>query len=177
MTVDDGSIADVGLLKVTGEVDIAVEDVQRGAEDDGVSVVDAIVAELTEGSRPSIEVKEAVAKRVSCSLKTVERHAMRMRGDGELEVVERGTQRADGSPERTTTWALPAVGTAPAGTPRHTVRVPTQDLALDRGFADPQASSGDTQGVIGPTGEGTGCYVHFDDPKPGCRYCESKGAS
>jgi hypothetical protein len=46
VTVDDGSIADVGLLKVTGEVDIAVEDVQRGAEDDGVSVVDAIVAEL-----------------------------------------------------------------------------------------------------------------------------------
>jgi hypothetical protein len=152
VTVDDGSVADVGLLVVTGEVDIGIEDVQRGADDDGESVVDAIVAELPEAPRSSLEVKEAVAKRVGCSLKTVERHAMRMREGGELKVVERGTRPEGGPPERTTTWALSSRDSQ-VGTPRHAVRVPTCDLPLDRGFAGDYASSGDTRRVIGPPGE------------------------
>ena len=51
VVVDDGSTADVGFLKITGEVDIGIEDVQRGADDDRVSTVDAITTNSPTGRR------------------------------------------------------------------------------------------------------------------------------
>ena len=173
VVVDDGSTADVGFLKVTGEVDIGIEDVQRGADDDRVSTVDAITMELADGECPSLEVKEAVAKRVSCSLKTVERHAMKMRDDGELEVDPHGASEGRGQIEsRTTTWALvkkdesegtpPVEGDTSEGTPRHAVRVPSEDLASDSGFEGPETFGRDTPGVIEPIDEDRGETINTD---------------
>ena len=105
VVVDDGSTADVGYLKVLGETTISVEDVQRGADDDHESVEAAIIVELDAGERPSLDVKEAVAKRLGCSLKTVERHAVKMRDRDQL-VIEKA-----GWPP-TSTWTL-TLGTTP----------------------------------------------------------------
>jgi hypothetical protein len=99
VTVDDGTDAEVGFLNLLGETEISVEDVQRGRDDDHESVEAAIIAELDSGQRPSLDVKEAVAKRLGCSTRTVERHAVKMRGRGEL-----GIEKAGWPP--TSTWSL-----------------------------------------------------------------------
>jgi hypothetical protein len=123
--VDGGSTADVGYLEVLGETTISVDDIQRGRDDDHESVGAAIIAELTGGQRPSLDVKEAVAKRLSCSLRTVERHAVKMRGAGDL-VIEKSGWPA------TSQWAL-TVATSP-GTPNVATGVATVEPPINTGF-------------------------------------------
>jgi hypothetical protein len=97
--VDDGSTADVGYLNVLGETTISVDDIQRGRDDDGESVEEAIIAALAGGSRPSREVKQTVKSETGCGLRTVERAASRMVGRDELTITKGGFPP-------TSTWSL-----------------------------------------------------------------------
>jgi hypothetical protein len=97
---DDDERTDVGYLVVTGESSVGVEDLyRRGDDGSGSDYEEAIAAALADGPRPSREVKVVVAAELSCSRKTVQRAAMRMRDRGDLTVEEGGFPR-------TTTWTL-----------------------------------------------------------------------
>jgi AAA domain-containing protein len=134
--VDDGSKADVGSLVVTGETDVQVDDLQRGADEDGSDCEALIGAALTGGSRPSHEVKEEVAKRLGCARKTVERHAVRMSERGELDI-------ASGGFPRTTTWTL-ANEDVSAGTSLDARIVPTRENRIPERLQVPNGDSGDS---------------------------------
>jgi hypothetical protein len=98
--LDDGTIASVGYMALIGETDVAVEDLQRSRDDNpGTDIEEAIGAALTDGPRPSREVKAQVAAELECSKRSIERAAERMGKAGEL-LIDSG-----GFP-RTTTWAL-----------------------------------------------------------------------
>jgi hypothetical protein len=90
---DDGEGADVGYLVIDGESSATVDDVQRGPDDHGNDAQELVAKELANGPRPSIDVKTAVAKRLGCSHKTVERAAMRLRDRGELTAEKIGFPR------------------------------------------------------------------------------------
>jgi hypothetical protein len=106
---DDGSDESTGLLVIDGESKFTVDDAQRARDEiDGDDVEDAIREALVERSdngkenvltRPSGAIKQKVSKELGCSLKTVQRAAMRMRDRSELGVIEGGFPR-------TTTWTL-----------------------------------------------------------------------
>jgi hypothetical protein len=124
--VDDGSRADVGYFKVTGEVDVGVDDLQRGPEENGSDCEEAIGVALAGGARPSREIKAEVAAELGCSRKTVERAGVRLSERGEL------TIESEGFP-RTTKWGLSAnisSGDAPVGTTRDTGSAPTRRTAV-----------------------------------------------
>lgn len=143
--VDDGSRTSVGYFNVSGESPVGIEDLQRVDLDDLAADDrrEAIIAALKQGPRPSRDVKAAVVAELGCSSKTVQRAAMAMREDSELDVTEAGFPR-------TTTWALVAdddgrdttVGTSP-----DTRCVPTEQTPIptvDPGGADASADSADT---------------------------------
>jgi hypothetical protein len=148
--LDDGSRTEIAYLEDRGEVDISADDLQRGG-DDRESIEDAIVAELDAGERPSLEVKEAVAKRIGCSLKTVERHGVAMRDDGQLTIEEGGFPR-------TTTWKV-AVKDTSVGTSPNSLNVPTANSPAQSQNSSRNGPSRDTQGVSsldeGANGEAT----------------------
>jgi hypothetical protein len=106
VTVDDGSGAEVGCLNLLGETTIGIDHIQRSRDGDHEPVEAAIIAELDSGPRPSLDVKESVTKRLGCSTKTVERHAVKMRQREELTIKKSGWPP-------TSTWAL-TLGTTPA---------------------------------------------------------------
>jgi putative DNA primase/helicase len=141
---DDGSTADVGYLVDLGETSISVDDVQRGNLDDRESVEAAIVAELDGAPRPSLDVKEAVGKRIGCSLKTVERHAVKMRARGELAIAKAGWPP-------TSTWEL-TLGTTPE-TPDVPNGVPNVQSRSQSGVSGADTPVRDTQGVTVPNEE------------------------
>ncbi len=96
--LDDGSRTEVGYLQITGECDIGVEDLQRGADENGGADVDEAIFELlADGSKPSREVKARVVAELGCGKRTVERAAERMAARGELAIESGGFPR-------TTTW-------------------------------------------------------------------------
>jgi hypothetical protein len=101
---------DTHRLVYVSETDIDPSRVFDGPCDDSSSsdIEDAIVGELTGRARPSLEVKEAVAKRIKCGLRTVERYAGRMHDRGDL-VIERV-----GFPS-SSQWSLPVA--PPTATP------------------------------------------------------------
>lgn len=138
---DDGWRTDVAHLVITGESSVGVDDLARGRDDDHESVEAAIISELDGGERPSLEVKEAVAKRLGCSMKTVERHAVKMRGRDEL-----GIEKSGWPP--TSTWAL-TLGTAPT-----TRSVPNVEPPINTGDSLPVGDVGDTQGTDVPNSNG-----------------------
>jgi hypothetical protein len=141
--VDDGSTADVGYLQVLGETTISVDDIQRGHDDDHESIDNAIAVELDGGERRSLDVKEAVAKRIGCSLKTVERHAVKMRDRDELTIEKAGWPP-------TSTWAL-ALGTSPGAR-----GVPNVDPPINTGDPTDIGDVGDTPRVSVPTADSNG---------------------
>ena len=150
VTVDDGSTTGVGYLVGLGETTIGIDDVQRGSEDDHESIEAAIVAALDgKGARSSLEVKEEVSKRVGCTLKTVERHGVRMRDRGELETKRDAVFHAG------STWALtvgtPTVGTSPR-TPNVPTGGPTVKPPINTGVTTTPPPSRDTPADGGPTG-------------------------
>ena len=140
VNVDDGSRADVGYFKITGEVEVGVEDLQRGADEHGSDCEEEIGQALKDGSRPSSEVKAAVAAALGCSRKTVERAGMRLAAQGEL------TVQSDGFPRRTI-WSLgsedAAVGTSP-----DTPSVPTEGSRIPERDSSPSGDSGDAACVV-----------------------------
>ena len=78
--LDDGSRTSVGHIRITGESDISVDDLQRGRDENGGSDVDeAIGAALANGPRLSSEVKAQVVAELDCGKRSVERTAKRMR--------------------------------------------------------------------------------------------------
>jgi hypothetical protein len=150
---DDGSRTEVGYLVIDGETTVGVEDLQRESNEDGSDRREAIIAALEGGRRPSRDVKAEVAKELGCSRKTVERAAMEMVADRELDREEHGFPA-------TSTWELvtqegsgdsrdTAVGTA-----RHAVGVPTGQTALTSGISGdegPSRDSGDVSSGPVPT--------------------------
>lgn len=121
--LDDGHQSSVGDPLVTGECDVGVEDLQRGADENaGSDVEEAIGAALADSaSRPSREVKAQVVAELGSGKRTVERAAERMAGRGEL-IIESG-----GFP-RTTTWALHSGATTePPVAPSTNVRTGATD--------------------------------------------------
>jgi hypothetical protein len=145
--LDDGSRTSVGYMEITGETDIAVEDLQRGRDENGGADVDeAILAALTEGAKPSREVKTRVVNEVSCSKRTVERAAVRIAQDGDL-LIESG-----GFP-RTTTWALPSSDTTTShsgdtvalsvATSTNIKHVATADSGVAAGYTENSSLSSD----------------------------------
>jgi hypothetical protein len=139
-------LADTGFLRITGESTIGVDDLQRGRDDDGPDAEEAIGQALAHGARPSREVKAEVAGEIGCSRKTVQRAAMRMRDRGEIDVAEGGFPA-------TTTWTLRSEDT-PVGTHDHPLSVPTEEHRINTGVSANGSSSGDTSGVVVPTGNG-----------------------
>jgi len=146
--LDDGSQASVGYLLITGESDVGVEDLQRGRDENGgVDVEEAIGAALTDGPKPSREIKAQVAAEVDCSRRTVERAATQMSNHGEL-IIDSG-----GFP-RTTTWTLPSRDnhpahshdrhTAPVTTTPNTLLVVTDSYAVGTEDSPSSSDSGDT---------------------------------
>lgn len=133
--VDDGSRADVGYLVITGETDVGVDDLQRGADEDGADCEEFIGAALVEGPRPSREVKATVIEQLKVSRRTVERHAARMEERGELIV-------SSGGFPRTTTWALDSGATAVA-TPLDARSVVTGESGATEPSSPPTTDSGD----------------------------------
>jgi hypothetical protein len=99
VALDDGTVASVGCMRLVGESDVSVEDLQRGPDENGADVEETICAALAAGPRPSRDVKTAVRAELECSTRTVERAAKRMEAAGELIV-------ASGGFPRTTTWTL-----------------------------------------------------------------------
>jgi 5S rRNA maturation endonuclease (ribonuclease M5) len=97
--LDDGSAANTGYLVVTGESAIGVDDLQRHEDTSGTDVEEAIAEALAGGQRPSREVKSEIKAELGCSLRTVERAAVRMRDRGELTIES-------GSFPRVTKWGL-----------------------------------------------------------------------
>jgi len=145
VTVDDGTVVGVGFLRCLGETTISVDDVQSGADDDHESVEAAIAAALDgQGARASLEVKEEVAKRVGCSLRTVERHGVRMRDRGEIE-IERNPGFQAGS-----SWAL-AFATA-LKTPDVANAVANDEPPINTGVSEAPSSIGDTLADVGANG-------------------------
>ena len=134
--LDDGSRGDTGHLVITGETDIGAEDLERGRDDTSAAdVEEAIAAALSNGPRPSREVKTQVAAELDCTRKTVERHAVRMQGYGELNIDSGGFPR-------TTTWTLASRdtpsrdnGNRPVGTPPNSLTVPTDCRDSPTGFS------------------------------------------
>jgi AAA domain len=143
--VDDGSTADVGYLDVLGETTVSVDDIQRGRDDDHESVEAAIIAELAGGQRPSLDVKEGVAKRLGCSMKTVERHAVKMRAREELTIEKSGWPP-------TSTWAL-TLGTTP-DTPNVPNGVPNAKPPMSTGIPGLLGDVRDTHRVSVPNANG-----------------------
>lgn len=135
--LDDGECAEVGLLVVTGESDIGPEDLGgsgTGEHEYAQDAEEAIGAALAAGARPATEVKSEVATALTCSRKTVQRAAARMRDREELTVEESGFPRS-------TTWAL-TEWTGPNGTRVHPGAVHTATTRMnteDPGGSDPQA--------------------------------------
>jgi hypothetical protein len=143
--VDDGSIADVGRLVITGEIEVGVEDLQRGNPNESASgTEEEIAAKLVDGPRPSREIKAELSSELGCSRKTVERVGARMADRGELTVESGGFPR-------TTTWALSE--DASMGTSLDAVRVPTDETHMDSGNQASSGDSGDDLYVVGPTAE------------------------
>lgn len=97
--VDDGSTTAVGYLELDGETTVGVDELQRDSDEDGSDRREAIIAALKDGPRPSRDVKAEVAKELGCARKTVERAAMEMVAEGELEVARSGFPS-------TSTWEL-----------------------------------------------------------------------
>jgi hypothetical protein len=148
--LDDGSRGEVGYLVVTGETAVGVEDLQRGADEDGSDCEEAVAAALADGPRPSKDVKASVAEELGCARKTVERAAVRMLERGELEI------EAGGFPRRTT-WTLVGAGdsrdadapdsgdhgSGAVGTIPNAKRVPTDIGGIPTGVSAPSGDSGD----------------------------------
>jgi len=139
--VDDGSRAEVGYLVVTGEVDIGIEDLQR-IENDDLAKNDReeeIVAALSDGPRPSREVKAAIVAELGCSRRTIERAAVEMQGRGDLIIESAGWPR-------TTTWSL-ATGTSSdsgVATPPDAPCVATKESGSTEPNVTPRATSRDS---------------------------------
>jgi AAA domain-containing protein len=139
-------LADTGFLRITGHSTIGVDDLQRGRDDDGPDAEEAIGLALVGGSRPSREVKAAIASELGCARKTVERAAVRMRERDEITIEKAGFPA-------TTTWAL-ASGDTAVGTHHHPLSVPTGGAPMNTGVSGNGASSRDTSRVVVPTGNG-----------------------
>jgi hypothetical protein len=149
--VDDGSIADVGHMVLTGEIDVSVEDLQRGATEDGrADTEEKIAAKLAGGARPSHEVKAEVAAELGRARKTVERAGTRMANRGEMRIESGGFPR-------TTTWALSRDSSV--RTPLEAVSVPTDESRIDNGNTPPAETSGDST-----------------DAPPPCRYSHHRAS-
>lgn len=99
VTLDDDSSSEVGYLSYKGTSSVDVEDVQRGADENGTDAEEAIAAALATGARPSRDVKAEVCESLGCSKRTVERASTRMMDRGEL-------AKEQGGFPRTTTWSL-----------------------------------------------------------------------
>jgi hypothetical protein len=113
------------------------------------SVEAAILAELDGAPGPSLHVKEAVGKRIGCSLKTVERHAVKMRERGELAIDKAGWPP-------TSTWELTL------GTTSETPNVPNAQSRPQSGVSSAERPVRDTQGVTVPN-EGVVPNGHLDE--------------
>jgi hypothetical protein len=138
--LDDGTQTSVGYMEITGESDIGIEDLQRGRDENGgTDVLEAILAALIDGERPSREVKAQVVNELSCSKRTVERAAVGMERDGDLMI-------ASGGFPRTTTWALPSSDTTrlPVATNTNTTLVATAEATSLQGFSLSSSDSSDT---------------------------------
>lgn len=97
--LDDGSRGNIGFLKMLGESELTVDDLQRASGPP--NEIEAMIAELlAKDGMPSREVKKRVAKELGCHQESVTRAAMRMRKRRELVVTQHGMPRK-------TTWSLP----------------------------------------------------------------------
>ena len=150
---DDGP-ADVGLLVITGESSVGVDDLQGGRNEDGTDCAESIGAALASGPRPSREIKAQVAGELGCSRKTVERAAMRMHRDGEIDVSEGGFPRS-------TTWALRS-GDSPVGTQVHPERVPTERPPINTGVSSNETPNRDNTRAVVPIGNGYDPDAEFE---------------
>lgn len=130
---DDDEDADTVLLVVDGESDVTAEDLNGGPVDDTDSVREALIAALDAGERPSLEVKEEIAKRVGCSTRTVERRAGVMEDAGELVAERRGFPA-------TAHWRLAVAPTDLSPS------VATVETECSSGIRGPSSASGDTAG-------------------------------
>lgn len=109
VALEDGGRASEPLWVIDGESSVAVEDLQGGSSDESrTEVEEEIVAALSEGSRPSREVKAEVAEALGCSRRTVERYATAMRDRGDLAMHDRGLPGAKGGARHFTEWVLVA---------------------------------------------------------------------
>jgi hypothetical protein len=98
--LDDGTPTKIGRLRITGESDITVEDLQgRKDETSRDEVEETLLAALADGEKPSREVKAQVRRETSCSDSTVKRAAARLKERGDL------VQDDVGYPRRTV-WRL-----------------------------------------------------------------------
>ena len=139
--LDDGSRANVGCLVITGDCDIGVEDLQRGADQNGgTDVEEAILAALVDGPKPSRDVKAQIVGELSCSKRTVERAAVRLSEQDELSI-------GSGGFPRTTTWTLASSGDIPVATSTDLRRVATKKPPAT---IEDSASSGDSSDSLLP---------------------------
>lgn len=83
----DGSRESVGFLNVTGESEVAIEDLQGGSSDGATrdDVAAAILDALADGPRGPRDVKAAIAAELHVSWKSVQRAAEQLESAGHLE--------------------------------------------------------------------------------------------
>jgi hypothetical protein len=142
VNLDDGNRAQMGYLRVLGECDIGVDDLQGGAHDtpNGSDVEEAIGLALADGPRSSLEVKDQVAAERDCSRRSVERAAGKMQERGELAIESIGFPRR-------TVWSLVVPARAGSGATGATGSDSGAKPPSDKGFssgATPEPPNGAT---------------------------------
>jgi hypothetical protein len=141
---DDGDITSVGYLIIDGESPLTVDDVQgsTGPPEHANDTEEAILAFLEDGPRPSIDVKVAVTAKLECSRKTVQRAAVRLSEQGEIEI------QSGGFPRRTT-WKLVM---SALETPQEGHSLPLPSVLTAKNGSTPSIESS----LEGQSGHGTG---------------------
>jgi RecA-family ATPase len=153
ITLEDGTFTTIGHLRITGESEVSVEDLQgRRGDASGDEIEEAILAALKDGERPGREVKAQVKREMECSDAKVKRAASRLVKRGEL------IQEPCGFP-KTTLWRLGDPQSAHSGLNTRPSE-PTADL---------QEVSPDSVSPLGQSAhepDGRVSLLDFDDSPP-----------
>ena len=152
---DDGRFDTTMVLRPDGESDLRASELvgRQRAEGKLETAVEVIVAALSEGPRPSREVKEEVRDEVGCSHATIERAVGQLRATGGLEITHTGKQ---------TYWRIvPVDGSGqPVKSPEQPSQTPAQ-VALNDDDEGRSGNSGPSFSSAAPKG---GSKTRQDNP-------------
>jgi putative DNA primase/helicase len=164
---DTGEAITTAAMSPIGESAAGAHDLLRGQPDEeeqsGTDEAEALLRQtLAESPQPSNEVtKEARQLGIS------EKQLRRARGRLGVESERVGGLGSKGYWE----WSLPKAP-YPKAPPLHREEGHLRRLSDSRAVSEPPKTP---KAPLREEGHLRGCFSHLDDPKPGCRYCQSKG--